>query len=269
MTVSRFVAVLAGMTIFAVPASAADLTKVDRKIAVEPAYRSKPKYCMLVFGPQARTQVWLILDDDTLYVDRNGNGDLTEASEKVPAAKSDADDSAQGIFTFEAGDVRDGELTHKGLTLGVRKLDHLAGLDESVKAFLAKNPKGRGYAVAIDVAVPGRKGAGKGGRVEQIAFCTDAQGVLQFADQPQDAPIIHFGGPWQVTLWGRPRLTLDRETDLTLGVGTPGLGAGTTAYIGYDGVIPEKVYPSAELTYPAARNGEPPVRELYELKARC
>src|SRR5215510_10605392 len=60
-----------------------DLTKVDRTIAKEPAYKTKPKYCLLVFGPKAKTRVWLVLDGDVLYVDRNGNGDLTDANERV------------------------------------------------------------------------------------------------------------------------------------------------------------------------------------------
>src|SRR5712692_3344625 len=66
---------------------AADLTKIDRKIAKEPAYQSQPKYCLLVFGPEAKTRVWIVLDGDTLYVDRNGNGDLTEEGEKVGLPK--------------------------------------------------------------------------------------------------------------------------------------------------------------------------------------
>ena len=52
----------------AVTARGADLTKIDRKIAKEPAYQNEPKYCLLVFGPEAKTRVWLVLDNDTLYV---------------------------------------------------------------------------------------------------------------------------------------------------------------------------------------------------------
>jgi hypothetical protein len=60
----------------AVTARGADLTKIDRTIAREPAFQSKPAYCLLAFGPAAKTRVWLVLDGDVLYVDRNGNGDL-------------------------------------------------------------------------------------------------------------------------------------------------------------------------------------------------
>jgi len=40
-----------------------------------------------VFGPQRKHRVWLVLDGDMLYVDKNGNGDLTEEGKriKVPA----------------------------------------------------------------------------------------------------------------------------------------------------------------------------------------
>ena len=38
-------------TVCGVSAQAVDLTKIDRTIAKEPAYKNKPRYCLLVFGP--------------------------------------------------------------------------------------------------------------------------------------------------------------------------------------------------------------------------
>src|SRR5215831_15666476 len=67
----------------AVTAWGADLTKIDRTIAKEPVYQNKPNYCLLVFGPDAKTRVWLVIDGDILYVDRNGNGDLTDKGERT------------------------------------------------------------------------------------------------------------------------------------------------------------------------------------------
>src|SRR5262245_35416333 len=67
-------------------ARGAELNKPDRTIAKEPAYRNGPRYCLLVFGTDAKMRVWLILDGDVLYVDRNGNGDLTEEGERMAAA---------------------------------------------------------------------------------------------------------------------------------------------------------------------------------------
>jgi hypothetical protein len=72
-----------------------------------------------------------------------------------------------------------------------------------------------------------------------------------------------------VRLFGAHELIIGRETDVVLGVGTPGIGPGSTTYVSYEGVIPEKVYPTLEVAYPPKKPGEAPVRERYELKKRC
>ena len=52
------------------PLAAQDLSKIDRTIAKEPVYQSKNvKYCLLVFGPEAKHRVWLVHDGEVLYVD--------------------------------------------------------------------------------------------------------------------------------------------------------------------------------------------------------
>jgi hypothetical protein len=66
----------------AVTAWGADLTKIDRKIAKEPVYQNKPKYCLIVFGPEAKFRAWLVRDGKVLYVDTKGNGDLTEPGQR-------------------------------------------------------------------------------------------------------------------------------------------------------------------------------------------
>jgi hypothetical protein len=248
-------------------ASGSDLSQINRVIAKEPAYHSKPRYCLLVFGPEAKTRVWLVQDGDTLYVDRNGNGDLTEPSKKVQAEKRDAAD--EGTYTFNIGKICDGRRVHEELALYISKIDYLADSDESVKAFLTKYPHGRGYRLFAEVEMPGWKGACPGGRVRQQAFYSDTNGVLQFADRPQIAPVIHFGGPWHVVLFSQPALMIGRERDVFLGVGTPGMGPGTTAYIDYDGVIPETLHPTIEITYPVRGSDGAIQKVQYLLKQRC
>src|SRR5437870_3346732 len=83
MATLRLLGTLASV-VLAIPVWADDLKNIDRTIAKEPVYESKaPKYCLVLIGPEAKTRIWLVLDGDTLYVDRNGNGDLTEADEKI------------------------------------------------------------------------------------------------------------------------------------------------------------------------------------------
>src|SRR5438128_7643867 len=91
----------------------ADLAKIDRAVAKEPAYQGEPRYCLLVFGHEAKTRVWLVQDGDVLYVDRNANGDLTEDGERVPSAKEQRND----FVAFQAGDLRDGNKTHTKLVV--------------------------------------------------------------------------------------------------------------------------------------------------------
>jgi hypothetical protein len=266
MNLPRFLSVLVLLFLFG-EARADDFRALRTTLHKEPAYRSKPKYCLLVFGPEAQTRVWLVQDGDTLYVDRNGNGDLTEPGEKVATEKRDGADEAS--YSFNVGEITDGPRRHKNLQVYVAKLDHLASLDESVKKFLAQHPTARGYHISAEIDMPGWKGIGVGGRVGQRTFFFDNAGVLQFADRPQDAPIIHFGGPWHAFLFSRNELTVGRERDIVLGVGTPGIGPSTTTFIDYEGVIPENVYPTLEVTYPPKHPGEPPIHERYTLKRRC
>lgn len=256
--------------LFAPQLHAADLSKIERPLRKEPAYQSKtPKYCLLVFGPEAKTRVWLVLDGKTLYVDRNGNGDLTDDGEKIVAKNAQPFLGDDYEIVFPIGDIRDGPRTHKKLAVSLGKMDYLALRDPDVKAWLAKRPEARAISLRADVELPGWKGDGIGGRVVQSVRFRDWCGILTFADKPGDAPIIHFGGPWQIAIDSPLRLTIGREQDLFLRVGTPGLGVGTFAAIAYEGIIPERFHPRVEIIYPPKIAGEPPMKQLYELKERC
>jgi hypothetical protein len=66
------------------PGLAVDLAKIDRTIAKEPNYHfAYQEYCLLVLNPNAKTRIWIIRDGEDMYVDLNGNGDLTEPAEKI------------------------------------------------------------------------------------------------------------------------------------------------------------------------------------------
>src|SRR5579864_2854309 len=137
--------------------------KIDRTIGKEPVYKSKtPKYGLLVFGPKAQDRVWLVQDGDILYVDRNGNGDLTEPGEKILAEKKAGRDPEEDGYTFEVGELTIGGRKHKGLTVYTTPLKRYAdgtlGKRPDVKAALAKDPKALVVSLSIDVDVPKIKG---------------------------------------------------------------------------------------------------------------
>ena len=255
---------LAALLLTTGAAAGVDLSQCRRSPVKEPVYRSKPRYCLLVFGPEAKTRVWLVQDGATLYVDRKGDGDLTAAGNKVVA---DNPENVAGIYFFNIGDIRDGVRLHKELQLYITNIDQLADQIDAIQALLPRNP--RGYTVTVGVEMPGRKGRGVGGRVPQRAGLFDDGGVLQFADRPAEAPILHFGGPWQVALFGEHKLSVGRETDIRLGVGSPGVGPGSMTWIDYEGVIPADKYPTLDIAYAARGAGDAPLHEHYELKMRC
>jgi hypothetical protein len=254
-------------------APAADLSQVGRTLAKEPKYAGKPKYCLLVFGAEAKHRVWLVLDGDTLYVDRNGNGDLTEPGEKVTAKARPGD--PENTFDFEAGELHVGGKTHKGLEVVVAPLKTLAANPNvmalpHVAAAVRKSPDALTGRISLDVESEALQGGGLGGRVSYMLSLFDTEGVFQFADRPADAPVVHLDGALQIAFYGdKPTWVGGRTQDAVLCLGTPGRGPGTFAMVQYEGTVPPGRHPKIAATYRPKDPAQKPVQELYELKERC
>lgn len=181
--------------IWALPAQSADLTKIERTIGKEPAYQSQtPKYCLLVFGPEAKTKAWLVADGDVLHVS-NSEGDLTGAGSRIVRVHQ-----YTGGERFLVGHVLDADAKTKHAGL-----DFYRNGDTFRLCFGADGPTSK--QVAGDD--PGNK--------------------LRFADRPQDAPIVHFGGPIEIGMYGSSSILERKAGEIRFGIGTPGLGEGTFA----------------------------------------
>ncbi len=241
----RYVVAVLACVVSLESATAIDLTKVDRSLKKEPAYQSKsPGYCLLVIGSEAKTRVWLVLDGDVLYIDRNGNGDLTDKGERVEKEKGK-------LTQFRAGDVLDADGKTKHIGFMVMQLAHkgetltrVAGMVGGKRMFMAQD---------------------------------DSLGTLQFAARPQDAPVIHFDGALTMGLNVNPQtgkadgLVRSAEgEEIYVRVGTPGLGKGTFATIFHqDGGIPDAVHPVAEIEFPNEKSTGPPLKAKFIFKERC
>jgi hypothetical protein len=226
-----------------------DLTKVERTIRKEPQYKTKaPRYCLLVFGPRADYRVWLVLDGDTLYVDRNGSGDLTEPGESTAPEKRNTDPCSFKPVTIRTPDGKAEELEFALYGW----FDHAAGKDTpQVSPSVSVTWKGRWF--------------GSWG---------DETGPCVWGRKPQDAPVLHVGGPLRMGFEVPAESALERKGDgqfeLKVGVGTKGLGKGAFVHLSYaKGAIPEGVFPTADLEFPSKTPGAPPVRVQAVLKQRC
>jgi hypothetical protein len=247
-------------------AQATDLAKIERKIAKEPAYQTKaPKYCLLVFGLDAKTRVWLVQDGDTLYVDRHGNGDLTGEGNRVKIKQQD-----DRFRSFEAGDITADGLTHTGLSVMQMKVTaESVGNDQQWQRVQKSGPEPWTWWVRITAE---RGDDDNRDLPRKLAYVIngDGAGMLLFADRPEDAPIIHLNGPITLGLQDyKQRLIAGDETMLQIGVGPQGLGPGTFAFLLYPNTIPSDAYPEAEVTYPAKAPGQESIKRKYTLKERC
>ncbi|MCI0462143.1 MAG: hypothetical protein L0Z62_34765 [Gemmataceae bacterium] len=212
MRMLSFLTALCFATGAAATASGAELTKIERTIAKEPAYKSHPRYCLLAFGPEAKFRVWLVRDGgDVLYVDRNGNGDLTEPGERVARG-------APGSSDFHPGDIIEPDSKVRHTRLEVDAFDHRVG-----------------------ITVAGKLGQRTSGE----------QGDPGFSHRPQDAPIIHFNRPLTFGLV-YPDERVGPLDYIVVEIGTPGLGKGTFAAIEHDAVprgrapIAEVLFPNKD-----------------------
>jgi hypothetical protein len=220
------------------PLRAVDLTKIDRRIAKEPAYQTnKPKYCLLVFGPEAHTRVWLVLDCKSLYVDRTGTGDLTGPGKRLEKPK------AANAATFRTGPITsvDGKTTYPNVLV---RIPLVAG---------GKPPE-------VVVLTPPH--LQKAGVHKQV---TESERRLSFADSPEHAPIVHFDGPLSFELENPKQEFMlgEKPNGLTVMIGTRGLGHGTFAALALPDNAPAGV---AEITFPNRQPGEKPIVVQVPLK---
>jgi hypothetical protein len=234
----------AALLVGAAALHAADLAKVQRTIGREPKYESdSPRYCLMVFGPEAKERVWLVLDGKSLYVDRNANGDLTDEGERLGVETPDQDPAQ-----FESTELTLNGKQHKFKFYAFGWFDYRDGKAEAIDP-------------SIDVWWNDKQRFGAWG---------DQESPLRFSDSPRTAPIVHIGGPLQMGFEVRHPLTKREEGtfDLNTAVGTKGLGPGTFAHLVYN-VIPDDVFPQATLEFPSADPKGRPIKIEMPIKHRC
>lgn len=228
--------VLTALVVFADSCQAVDLNRVDRTIVREPVYRSQgPKYALVVFGPEATARLWLVADGDRLYVDRNGNGDLTESGELVS-----------------------GTVSQEGLVARfmVRGLTNWKGKSADLRVELTGETA---FNDELNLILDGKP-------FQSVSF--DDQASFRFGGRPQDAPIVHFGGPLKMSLRIDQSLRRGTKARVMSMIGTPGSVEGAFAALDYP-MVPLGIAPVAEIEFPSPVPGQGPIRSRISLDHRC
>jgi hypothetical protein len=236
---------------------------------VPPALAKSAKYGLLVFGPEAKTRVWLAWDGNTLYADRSGAGDLTKPEARLAASKGNGKDTDENALrVFDLGEVRDGARLHKDVCVyvsGLKTYQHA----EEVRPTLARDPNARAYIVTAAVEMPGFRGDRPDGRLSQYVSTYDTTGVLQFADRPEDAPVMHFAGPFTIVVQQKATLRINRDAQVYAALATPGVGAGSRVLTAYEDLVPTGLAPEVVVTFAPQKPGASPLTVHYDLKGRC
>lgn len=221
-----------------------DFAAVDRTLGKLPVLNAKqPLYALFLFGPHAETRVWAVLDasaagvkgHDRLYLDLDGDQDLTEAGECIDAKSLD-DESA----TFELARWRDPATgaVHTNVQVGW-------------------GPKRMTYRMNW-----------RGEDVTMGCYGPDADSYGQFGDSPKSAPILVPGWdrPLEFERWFSGTLTRGKPTDFKVFIGNRGGGTGEFTCV-EDDFLPADEHPVATLIYTDTAGNEREIRSA--LTDRC
>jgi hypothetical protein len=194
---------------------------------------------LLALGPKAETLVWVVLDGDVFYIDRNGNGDLTEPTARV-SIEGKTREIADGGQAFFTTPLFEEEVAERR---GRRRLDisfeHSADYRQAACTVVVRE-----------------------GKLPRIC-----QAVL--ADRPQQAEVLHVDGPLSLRIAepeGPPLVRGKKPTDLCVSVGTFGPKA---AALVQNKAVPADVHPLAEIEFPSKQPGGQAIHVKVVLDRRC
>ncbi len=237
-----------------------DLTGINRTIQKEPIYRDTPRYALLAFGADAAQRAWLVIDGDNVaWIDRNGNGDLTDDGERVERDRSASDrirpadsSSLAALHVFPIGEVAGATLSFHLWVYGSNDAGDNSSSPDS-------HPDIRSA----------RKDLTDRNWRNGTLYRTVADGVkvdtpLALTTAPEDAQICHLFGPLTFATIRAAHQHLERwpkPTVLTVRVGSLNHPPRGWTRPGFDftplatSELPDTLQPVARLEYPPAGPG--------------
>jgi RNA polymerase sigma factor (sigma-70 family) len=233
----------------------------------EPKYKNEPRYALLVFGPKRDQRVWMVLDGTTLYVDRNGNGDLTEPDERLePNNPKDGSNRFSGSGSHTHFDVFEFTVQAGTSGTGKFKLQHWIRAENFVpKTIFDRHLHADWLKLRYENSTLWRQdGQGQG------------QTPLVFMPKPADAQVCALDGPLTFVLKLAENQVLKRGEagcDLAFHIavmGRPHRGADQQFYNPLaTAEVPEGAHLVVDIEYSSKAANTPPLRRKYLLKQRC
>jgi len=253
--------VLFATTMWAVaPLWGADLAAIEKTVGKQPAYHDKPRYCLLVFGAEAKTKVWIVEDGRTLYVDRNANGDLTDDGPPLPLRNS-----RTASYEYLLDEIRPA-----------------AGPVQTKFRLARWNYGEKEDSYGLSVHVHNDKGstepasAGLASGSAKTSLQIQDEGIKMYAgwfgtfwaDAPANASILHFGGSLEPRLLRNKEFIVDAGVDrLSVCLLTPGRGEAGPTRLG-ESVISCSPPMRVRIEWPVAA-GSRALVTTHELSEHC
>lgn len=233
---------------------------------IEPKYQSKvPEYGLLTFGPRSQIRVWMVRDGETLYIDKNANGDLTEAGEKVSSqlrAPSPEFSLEQIPLTFQIDKLDLAEYPTRDLSIRFFEPKSVGGNQfgprKQILDLLNNQSSRMICAIHCRANLPQVPSQLEDGMAFLMMGAFDSNGFLRFSSTRERAPVIKIGTSLglDLQLLENDHLVLSQAILLSISVGFRGEGPGTFANLHPSKTIPETATPTIEVTLPTKEAGQ-------------
>lgn len=260
----KFLAAFCWFAVPMIPASAerpaevfaeVDYLTIDRSIAKEPKYITDPRYALFILDPAGKFRAWAVFDKskadlpyyDVLYLDMNGNGDLTEPGDRFVGKYNESLAPAGMAMTIRVGKVPvpGTKLVHTDLLFCTMPKVDRKGFWFQMK-WDGKDEVSGGYGkVGIDTTV--------------------------FTNSAKSAPILRPTplGPLSFAFW-QPApvvLPIGKDTDVSLVIGGAGSGPDTLCSLSEHFLLADKDLIVATLIAKDQDGKE--IRTRNEIKKHC
>jgi hypothetical protein len=259
-----FLLILSGVI---APYCSTDLSNIDRTIVREPKYSSQPFYVLLAIGVNAEKRVWIVVDGDHLYVDRNSNGDLTERSEHVSL---DVEVGKKHIFP-PGGPVKEWKVFNIGEVAGMQLRLHFWVRNED---FVQED----GTEYVKKYRDMRRKNGWENASLYRVVKDNVwAQIPVILCQSPKDAQVCHISGPLTILpKWGsRQKLKAGDSAECTFetNIGTYCLPPRNYSEQMLAPItteeVPVDVHPVVHFKFPHKTPGKQPIELKISLNQRC